>query len=297
MQDCTKPYEIETAPTFGEEENNSHTGRNLILVIVTVALIFGGVAIYNISNMIITLSPDNWYAVHNGDSPPTYTIVDGGSTRAVAAWGNKIYTYPKKPMFRYFDSNAVTVTFADAGTAKIDSYAIIYTPQDDDERLKYHLMWAGIHNVKTAVRSHFMNCAKASAPTMTSIEYIATEKHTFKRLIDGQMKNGLYKMRKIERTTTDPITKKEYTIFATEVLKDNMGKSLVAIRSPFTNSRWQLDFDGIYIVAMNFDDYVLGIVEKQRIKVIHEAGGGDPNDPNLQIMYKKIDGYTSNGVL
>jgi len=130
---------------------------------------------------------------------------------------------------------SVGVTFNDGGTADMGVTIRFATPKTSDNRRRLHAEFAGnINNVTAAVKSHLVNCAKATAPLMSSSEHMSARKAEFTQLVHDQLVHGLYRMRRVEKSFKDATDKTgdNITIFATEIVLGENGNPQYAQDSP-----------------------------------------------------------------
>lgn len=133
---------------------------------------------------------------------------------------------------------SIKVTFNDGGTAQMGTTIRYATPKTADMRRLMHAEFSGnIDNVTASVKSHLVNCAKATAPLMSSSEHMSARKAEFTQLVHDQLIHGLYMMRRVEKTFKDETdhTGTEITIFATEIMRDSDGNPMYAQQSPLKN--------------------------------------------------------------
>jgi hypothetical protein len=160
-----------------------------------------------------------------------------------AKYFGKVWTYPRAVQC-YFSGKgdeggaadqSIRVTFNDGGTAQISAMAFYRTPVTEEYQLKMHQNFNNdMDSVTHTVRAHLTNCIKATGPLMSSSEHQSARKAEFTQLVETQLRNGLYVMRKIDvelkdRTDEDgnPIT-----VYATEIVEDADGVPKIAQTSP-----------------------------------------------------------------
>jgi hypothetical protein len=187
----------------------------------------------------------NWiYLQHlNG----TVKIVD--SPGMYAKWFGKTWVYPRFVEFRYNDDPAdgdkaiesIGVTYNDGGTADVSTYIRLSTPTTKESRVAFHQQFGGnMDNIKASTKSYMIDCLKSTAPLMSSSENQSARKAEFKQVVEGQLKQGTYKMRKetvrLQDETDD--TGNVITIFKTEIVTDADGMPVIISPSPIVQ-----DFD------------------------------------------------------
>ena len=146
-----------------------------------------------------------------------------------AKWGASVWTWPRATQ-QYFSESpeeggsrdeSIRVTFNDGGKAKISSMIRVQLPITDKDRMKLHRDFNGKpENLVQAVRSHLVNCMKATAPLMSASENQSARKAEFTQLVSDQLTSGLYQMKKVERILKDRTDEKgdPITVYATEIV-------------------------------------------------------------------------------
>lgn len=162
-------------------------------------------------------------------------------------WKNfgTVTTYPRAVQ-RYFSQSvdeggikdeSVRVTFNDGGTAYISTMIRYQTPTIKDKQRKFHRDFSGlIANANESVRAHLINCLKNTAPLMSASEHQSARKSEFAQVVEDQMRDGIYKMRRVARQLKDKtdIKGKAITVYATEIIRSKDGKPIIAQPSPLT---------------------------------------------------------------
>lgn len=131
--------------------------------------------------------------------------------------------------------DSVRVTFNDGGMAQVSSVIRLSLPSTTDQQREFHRQFGGnLHNVEQAVFAHLANCIKATGPVMSSTENQTSRKAEFAQLVEAQLNEGLYRMRRVERVLLDQVDKdgKPVSVLATEVVLGADGKPIVAQHSP-----------------------------------------------------------------
>lgn len=191
-----------------------------------------------------------------------------------------VWTYPRTIEGYYSEhpeegderDTSISITFNDAGTAKVSSFVKLQMPVVAEQRRKLHQDFQGNqNNVLTAVRAHLVNCLKASGPVMSASENQASRKAEFNQIVEEQLERGLFKMRQTTVTLDDlteivnagtdadgnTITKeKKAVVQATQVVNDpKTGKPIVIQESPLTT--YGLGIMQFSITKINYDDATL----------------------------------------
>lgn len=173
----------------------------------------------------------------------------GGKISVVSAGGyyNKafgtVWTYPKYMHFNYTqeatadypNDESIEVVFNDGGTAKISTVMRIQTPTNDDQRRAFHRQFGGdLKAVRNSVKAHLSNTLRSTAPLMSSSEYQTARKSEYSQLVEQQLNQGLFEMRRVEKVLKDTFdsTGKPIAVFATEIILNDKALPTVAQPSP-----------------------------------------------------------------
>jgi len=164
-------------------------------------------------------------------------IIDRGGY--YCKWFGTVWTYPKYMQLEYTEEktilspndDSVTVTFTDGGTAKVSTVLRIQTPTSVEQRMTFHRQFGG--NLE-GVRAHLTNALKTTGPLMSSSEHQTARKSEYSQLVEEQLNQGLFEMRRVDRVMKDQFdaTGKPITVFATEVILNEKGLPTVAQTSP-----------------------------------------------------------------
>lgn len=160
-------------------------------------------------------------------------------------WKNfgTVTTYPRAVQ-RYFSASvdeggikdeSVRVTFNDGGTAQISTMIRYQTPTLKDKQRKFHRDFSGlIANANEAVRAHLINCLKNAAPLMSASEHQSARKSEFAQIVENQMRDGIYEMRRVAKQLKDKSDVKgnAITVYTTEIIRNKNGKPTIAQPSP-----------------------------------------------------------------
>jgi regulator of protease activity HflC (stomatin/prohibitin superfamily) len=126
---------------------------------------------------------------------------------------------------------SIRITFNGGGQAKVSCYVKITPPTDKEARINYNRQFSGNpSNVKSAIRSHLINCLKNTAPLMTASEHQSARKAEFAQLIEQQMRLGEFSMKQEPRVVKDSTDRNgdEITVYDTEIVIDENGQPVVA---------------------------------------------------------------------
>lgn len=161
-----------------------------------------------------------------------------------------ITTYPRYVSKRWNDITgdgansieSIRTTFNDGGTAQISTDIRYATPSSEADRILFHQQFGGnIANATIAVKSHLINCVKASGPLMSASENQAARKAEFTQLVENQTAEGLYSMERIEKYIELPQSADEISdgeaprteaVTATRLIYDENGLPVVSKVSP-----------------------------------------------------------------
>lgn len=164
-----------------------------------------------------------------------------------------VYTYPCNLLVEYPHSNnpaqdqSMKAAFNDVGTAQIGSFARLELPVATNLRLLLHKDLKNPDNIKGATRAYLVNLIQETAPVMSASENQSSRKSEFNQLIENQLRDGRYKMRRttielddlseIEEVGVDAqgnkITReKKARVAATEVVTNGDGKPIIVQKSP-----------------------------------------------------------------
>lgn len=167
----------------------------------------------------------------------------------------RVWTYPRAMEAEYTQGStplspgddSIRATFNDGGTAQVSTYVRIGLPTTTDQRLLLHQQFsANQKNITDAVKAHLANCIKASGPVMSASENQASRKSEFNQIIEEQLKEGLFKMRRTEIELNDLSTieegrdeagnkvqkEKKAKVQATEIVVGKDGQPVVIQESP-----------------------------------------------------------------
>lgn len=184
------------------------------------------------------------------------------TVRDQAGWYLKmfatVWTYPRYVDKAWNDEidegekakQSIRTTFNDGGTAQISTYIRYMTPIEENQRVEFHRQFAGnIENATVSVKSHQINCVKATGPLMSASENQSARKAEFTQLIWDQVVDGLYGMRRVEKEVviepepiiagtsvvpgviSTPAPKVEFKL-TTELILDDLGQPTIVKASP-----------------------------------------------------------------
>lgn len=215
--------------------------RVIFAAVVALVTLFAGICTYN--NLVGYNEYQNWqvYQSAGGD----VEIVDGAGY--YPQFFGRVWTYPRAIETEFATENSIRATFNDGGTAMVSAYVRIGLPTTSDHRKQLHQQFsANQKNITDAVRAHLANCIKASGPVMSASENQASRKAEFNQIIEEQLTNGLFKMRRTEIELNDLSTieqvedkdgnkvqkEKKAVVQATEIVLGKDGKPIVIQESP-----------------------------------------------------------------
>ena len=197
----------------------------------------------------------------------------------------KVWTYPRVVGKQWNDiedegekvQESERTTFNDGGTAQISTYVRYATPETDEERISFHRTFGGdIENATAAVKAHLIYCIKATGPLMSASEHQSARKAEFSQLVEGQLRNGPYQMKRVEKDIpieTDPmvetgVSSGEKSIpsprtpkpkfekkIVTELVLDGDGKPMIESPSPLDD--YGITIRQFSITATDYDQDIL----------------------------------------
>lgn len=154
-----------------------------------------------------------------------------------------VWTWPKSHQVHYSaheeeggeKDRSIRVTFNDSGTAQVSAMVRFRLPTTTEERRLLHQEFNGdIEDVTQSVRAHLINCVKAAGPLMSSSEHQSSRKAEFTMLVNNMLSDGLYRMRRIEKSLPDQIDEngRPVVVLATEIITDKDDQPIIAEESP-----------------------------------------------------------------
>ena len=239
-----------------------------MLALVAVGVLWGGVVGYN---------NNHEYQIYQSVSGNVSVIDSAGYY--LKGFGTA-WTYPRSMQCYYSSStkeggpqdDSIRVTFNDGGTAHISSFVKVQFPTDTEHRLLLHQDFnANPKNVQDAVRSHLTNCVKSTGPMMSASENQASRKAEFNQVVEEQLTQGLFEMKRTEVELSDmgqleatgntspdgkPIMReKKVKVAATEIVLNKNGKPVVVQASPL--DRYKLGVIQFSVTETQYDDQTL----------------------------------------
>ncbi len=182
------------------------------------------------------------------------SVIDGSGY--YPKWFATVWTVPRSLQCYYSASHkeggpqddSIRVTFNDGGTAQISSFVKIQLPTDTEHRMLLHQDFASNQaSISDAVRSHLTNCVKSTGPMMSASENQASRKAEFNQVVEEQLSNGLFEMRRTEVELNDAVQmeaagvgsdgkpimcERKAKVLATEIVRDKNGKPIIVQESP-----------------------------------------------------------------
>ena len=146
--------------------------------------------------------------------------------------------------------DSIEVVFNDGGIGKVDVYVRYEMPTDENNRKEAHIAFSGNPaNIKNAIRAVTNDVLKNTAPIMSASEHQSARKSEFKQLCEEQLRDGLYKMRRVSSVVKDTTDAegKAITIYRTEIVTGPDGKPVIDRDSP-------LEEYGIRIIQFSITD-------------------------------------------
>lgn len=174
---------------------------------------------------------------------PTGTVKIIDDPGVYLKWFGKKWTYDRYIEFIYNDKEdegekvkeSIRVTYNDGGTADVSAYIRIQTPITKENRIKFHQQFGGNKEyIKMAVKAYMIDCMKSTAPLMSASENQSARKTEFRQVVEAQLTQGSYAMKRLAETKRDitDITGEEITIFKTELLLDDNNIPIIQKTSP-----------------------------------------------------------------
>lgn len=230
------------------------------IILVVACFVIGGIGYFS---CVGRNDEQNWQIIQSLDGTITVRDTAGFYPRFFSS----VWTYPRYLDFRYNDdpedgdteASAIRVTFNDGGTATIGAYIRIQTPVTSDDRKEFHRQFAGSRDsIRLATQAHLSNCLKVSAPLMSASENQSARKAEFSQIVELQLTNGLYEMKKVERELKDRYDEngKPITVFATEVIEDENGSPIVNQTSPLTKD-YHMSVVQFSVTETDYDEEIL----------------------------------------
>ena len=221
-----------------------------VMVIALVIILTGGIGKNN---------DQNWQVIQSVGGKVTIRDTAGYYLK----WFATVWTYPRYVEATYNDDadegdkpkESIRATFNDGGTAQVCTYVRFSTPVVEDERKEFHRQFSGnVDNSVIAVRNHMVNCIKAAAPLMSASENQSARKAEFAQVIEDMLRDGLYKMNKIEKELKDRTDEKgnPITVYATEIIRNSEGIPIVSQGSPLED--YGIEVIQFSVTATEYDD-------------------------------------------
>lgn len=231
----------------------------LVVLVVGLLLVSGSVGHNN---------DQNWQVLQSVSGTVTVIDTPGYYWKGFGS----VWTYPRTTEAFYSDhpdesnnNDSIGVTFNDAGNAQVSAYVRVQLPTTTDHRRLLHRDFQGNpENIKAAIRAHLVNCLKASGPVMSASENQSSRKAEFNQIVEEQLAEGLFKMRRTEIELADlteiedagvdangnKITReKKARVQATEVVLGKDGKPIIIQASP-------MDHYGVEILQFSITETI-----------------------------------------
>ena len=240
-------------------------GIAALFVLIVVSVLWGGMVGHN--------DNQNWQVCQSVTGKMTVIDTAGYYFKGFAT----ITTYPRSMQAYYSAStkeggpqdDSIKVTFNDSGTAHISSFVKIQLPGTEAERLLLHQDFnANVTNVTDAVKAHLTNCIKSTGPMMSASENQASRKAEFNQVVEEQLSQGLFEMRRTEVELKDvteaaqvgpdgkPVaSEKKAHVMATEIVSGDNGKPVIVQPSPL--ARYKIGILQFSVTETQYDDKTL----------------------------------------
>ena len=250
-------------PTTYQDTNDGFLVARLVKIIIGVIILLVG--LWGLHGITGHNDNQNWQICQY----PNGKIVVVGDGGYYLKWFGNVWTYPKYIQLDYTEEKtreypndeSVTVTFNDGGNSKMSSMVRIATPVTDEKRLTFHQQLPdkdGTHSaVRAAVKAHLVNCLKSTGPLMSSSEHQTARKSEYTQVVQEQLDQGLFEMKRVERVLKDTFDAqgKPITVFATEVILN--AKGLPAVAQPSPLHELGVDIKQFSIVGTTYDEQTL----------------------------------------
>jgi len=211
--------------------------NTILLVAVAIALI---IIVPTIFHCIGYNSTGNWQVIQPVSGEPIIQESSGYYWQGFAT----VYTFPRSYEIIYNDDKgdgdedieAVRVTFNDGGTAQVSTLIRFNTPVEKEKQLAFNRTFQGeISKVKNSVKSHLINCLKATAPIMSASENQLSRKSEFASVVEEMLKHGRFKMKRIKKFDKEILDEngKPVEISVTEITLNEEGQPIIPQPSPF----------------------------------------------------------------
>ncbi len=222
--------------TFADEIVKKQSGQEwkalVVLLILAIPLAIIGWMFIGGNGIFVTCGPDEFVIVQSPTGNVTVIDKAGIHFKGLGSY----WVYPRRIDMRFGPTSA---TFNDGKVRGINTYALVQLPKNNVDRIELHIFMVGDQaNIRRFTESAVINALKLTAPTMSSVDVMAAYKHTFVELVEGQLRQGLYKYHQIE--TDDG--------FKTEVIRDENDIPVVGAEPVF--AQYFLEIIQFSIVSM-----------------------------------------------
>src|SRR5208337_1967358 len=236
-----------------------------LFMLIVLATLWGGLIGHN--------DNQNWQVCQSVTGKMTVIDTAGYYFKGFAT----VTTYPRSMQAYYSAStkeggpqdDSIRVTFNDSGTAHISSFVKVQLPSTEAERLMLHQDFnANIVNVSDAVKAHLTNCIKSTGPMMSASENQASRKAEFNQVVEEQLTQGLFEMRRTEVELKDvaeaaqvgpdgkPVaSEKKAHVMATEIVLGDNGKPVIVQPSPL--ARYKIAILQFSVTETQYDEKTL----------------------------------------
>lgn len=236
-----------------------------LFMLIVLATLWGGLIGHN--------DNQNWQVCQSVTGKMTVIDTAGYYFKGFAT----VTTYPRSMQAYYSAStkeggpqdDSIRVTFNDSGTAHISSFVKVQLPSTEAERLMLHQDFnANVVNVSDAVKAHLTNCIKSTGPMMSASENQASRKAEFNQVVEEQLTQGLFEMRRTEVELKDvaeaaqvgpdgkPVaSEKKAHVMATEIVLGDNGKPVIVQPSPL--ARYKIAILQFSVTETQYDEKTL----------------------------------------
>lgn len=230
------------------------------VIMIGVLTFISIITVIGLFNGLINRNDDqNWQLVQS----PGGTVTARNEPGWYYAGFAHVWTWPKASDTE--DFGPYRVTFSDGGTAEVGGSYRISLPTTSAEQRLLHQQFSsnegdtqgGMTNLYKAIEAHIENCLKNTGPMMSGSEHQSARKGEFYRLVNEQVKNGMFQTRRVETILHDQTDEKgdPITVMATEVIRDDNGQPIIPEISPF--KRYGIEVTQFSIGRADYDEATL----------------------------------------
>ena len=197
---------------------------------------------------------------------PSGKLVAATEPGIYAQWFGSVTKYPLRSQFSFSSSptqgdttdESVIVRFNDGGHANVSGVNSWVMPVNRDQLINIHRQFGSAKAIEQQIiRPTIESAAYTSGPLMSSTESAAEKRNLLLQYMQDQAKNGPYETRTVSVKIEDPLTGKEKTVNAAEIVIGKDGKPVRENESAAT--MFGIKLLPMTINRIKYDD----IIEKQ----------------------------------